>query len=380
MGDTKKEYFSLDPFGNPLPQGMFYRQGVYYAYKRANGLRLKMSTGKRDFKSALRRYHEIMQSWNDGESGWAKQAIPTLEEYWREVYRPLVTVKKKTPIPKQPEKYRDDYLMVHVLGVLGRTPLDRINSLQCEQWARKRRASFYSFKEGGKRYKVTEGTVGREMSLLQTMFKRALAEDLIERNPWVGVERGEGEIRDRVLTLEEQAKIESVLRPTLKRWFIFLLGTGLRIQELCSADPREVSFAPGRHFIRVTRKSRGLKKTVSCVPLIDPHLLDLVQEQLSEKGELWPRAQNTYRVSLATACAKVGVEGVSPHTLRHTFATRYLQGGGDVYHLSKILGHASVKTTEKIYAHLLPEDLQSLSQGINLGLQGPRVVAFKREA
>lgn len=76
------------------------------------------------------------------------------------------------------------------------------------------------------------------------------------------------------------------------------------------------------------------------------------------------------------------MEHISPHRMRHTFATRYLQGGGDIYVLSKILGHSSVAVTEKVYAHLLAADLLSRSRHVQLGLQKPegKVLPLKREA
>jgi hypothetical protein len=52
--------------------------------------------------------------------------------------------------------------------------------------------------------------------------------------------------------------------------------------------------------------------------------------------------------------------------LGHTFGTRWLQAGGDIYKLSKILGHSSVAVTEAHYAHLLKEDLVAASQQIKI--------------
>ena len=56
----------------------------------------------------------------------------------------------------------------------------------------------------------------------------------------------------------------------------------------------------------------------------------------------------------------------TPHVLRHTFGTRWLQAGGDIYKLSKILGHSSVAVTEAHYAHLLKEDLVAASQQVKI--------------
>ena len=60
--------------------------------------------------------------------------------------------------------------------------------------------------------------------------------------------------------------------------------------------------------------------------------------------------------------------------LRHTFGTRWLQAGGDIYKLSKILGHSSVAVTEQHYAHLLKEDLVAASEQVKIPV-APRPVA-----
>jgi len=59
---------------------------------------------------------------------------------------------------------------------------------------------------------------------------------------------------------------------------------------------------------------------------------------------------------------------ISPHVCRHTFATRYLQRGGDIYTLSRILGHASVSVTERHYAHLVNTDIVELSRHVLAGI------------
>ena len=69
---------------------------------------------------------------------------------------------------------------------------------------------------------------------------------------------------------------------------------------------------------------------------------------------------------LAEGSARAKISSITPHVLRHTFGTRWLQAGGDIYKLSKILGHASVAVTEAHYAHLLTEELVAAGQQVKI--------------
>ena len=67
-------------------------------------------------------------------------------------------------------------------------------------------------------------------------------------------------------------------------------------------------------------------------------------------------------------CGKLAITDVrcSPHTLRHTFAVSYLRAGGNLFYLSKILGHTSVKTTERYLQSLQVGDLQVVHDRLSL--------------
>jgi integrase len=71
---------------------------------------------------------------------------------------------------------------------------------------------------------------------------------------------------------------------------------------------------------------------------------------------------------LAEGSARAKIPSLTPHVLRHTFGTRWLQAGGDIYKLSEILGHSSVAVTEAHYAHLLKEDLVVASQQVRISV------------
>jgi integrase/recombinase XerD len=59
-----------------------------------------------------------------------------------------------------------------------------------------------------------------------------------------------------------------------------------------------------------------------------------------------PLSRQSAWTVLTRAAATAGLDGVSPHTLRHSFATHLLDGGADVRVVQELLGHASVTTTQ----------------------------------
>lgn len=366
------ELYGNDPHGNTMPPGMFFRDGYYHVRKMVNGERRKRTTEKRDYKSALRRYNEIMVDWNNEKSGWKEKPpveVPTVSVWWLK-YRGAHVVGTKTPLPDDPEKYRDDSLMIAFLRDHGSTKLDAFTPSDCAEWTQKRLASKWTRKVGGAEYSTKKSTVAREVQLIHTLFHAAIEDKLIPvDNPWKKTLKihGKYEKRDRVLTPDEQRKLLAVLSVQFQRFVLFLLGSGLRLGELRQVNESADLDFPKR-WVQVTRKTRGLDKKVQKVPLIDPLLLDILQEQLADCGELWHQNASGLRRRLAQASKKADIPHLSPHALRHTFATRYLQGGGDIYVLSKILGHANVGVTEKVYAHLLTEDLLLRSQHVKLGL------------
>lgn len=78
--------------------------------------------------------------------------------------------------------------------------------------------------------------------------------------------------------------------------------------------------------------------------------------------------QRNYQRDFKGLCKELKLVGVrcSPHTLRHTFAVNYLRAGGNLFYLSKILGHTSVKTTERYLQSLNVSDFQAVHNGLSI--------------
>ncbi|MBI2763492.1 MAG: tyrosine recombinase [Chloroflexi bacterium] len=153
-----------------------------------------------------------------------------------------------------------------------------------------------------------------------------------------------------------------------------LYAAGLRITEALGLDLEDLSFEGG--FVRVIGK--GDKERL--VPVGDialgvlgewiagprAALLGLARISpddggplfMGERGRRWARQQAWAAVKRAAAAAGLP-DRVSPHTLRHSFATHLLEGGADLRIVQELLGHASISTTQ-LYTHLTGERIREV--------------------
>ena len=171
-----------------------------------------------------------------------------------------------------------------------------------------------------------------------------------------------GAIRTRSITgLRNRAMVES------------MLGAGLRVSEVVALRPTDVDLEEGT--VRVNR-GKGAKDRV--VPIDDDTTawLQAWAEKRAARGlnsrqrffcgirKLGtPLAIRTVQGSIKRLANRAGIEkNVTPHTLRHTYATSMLRRGLSLRDVQTLLGHASVATTE-IYLHVDPEDLREKVQG-----------------
>lgn len=150
------------------------------------------------------------------------------------------------------------------------------------------------------------------------------------------------------------------LRPSFRNafrtWALIhlLLDTGCRIDEVLSLKLANVDL----ENLLVTVRGKGNK--IRRVPLSTEcrKVLFRYRQTVLKKGTVSEfffcsrygsalTYRNTYR-DIKNLCQKAGVEGehVHPHAFRHKFAVSYIRNGGDIYRLSRILGHTSISTTQ----------------------------------
>ncbi len=214
-----------------------------------------------------------------------------------------------------------------------------------------------------------KSTQARVLSSLRSFFGYLQLIDHIESSPLEFIESPSPSRKlPDVLSLPEIDRIVAAIDPsTVKglrdRAIIELLySCGLRVSEACSLRISDLYFGEG--YIRVIGK--GDKQRLVPINPLARERIQLYLEQRENKGNvdilfLNNRGAALTRVMIFTllkgAAADAGVQKrVSPHTLRHSFATHLLEGGASIRQVQEMLGHENIVTTE-IYTHLNGEKL-----------------------
>jgi len=177
---------------------------------------------------------------------------------------------------------------------------------------------------------------------------------------------------DRLLNAPEGIKLESLRDKAL---LTTLFSTGMRVSELCALDRDkidskrgEVSIRGKGSKIRVVFLSDDAKNILSDYlnkrPDTDEALFIRVphSKNFSKEADLrlTPRSIQRIVEKYATKAGIVG-KNVSPHTLRHSFATDLLRNGADIRSVQALLGHSSVTTTQ-IYTHVTDKQLREVHE------------------
>ena len=145
-----------------------------------------------------------------------------------------------------------------------------------------------------------------------------------------------------------------------------LYASGMRVSELVSLNLNDVDLVGG--FVRCFGKGhkeriipiapRAAQAVDDYLKELRPRLIHSPEEPalfLNARGERLTR-QGLWQI-LKEYAKSVGLEGITPHTLRHSFATHMLSGGADLRSVQELLGHANISTTQ-VYTHLTTDHIR----------------------
>jgi integrase/recombinase XerC len=209
-----------------------------------------------------------------------------------------------------------------------------------------------------------KSSVSRKLAAIRSFFRFQVRRGSVAKNPAELIATPKKENRlpfhlniDQVTTLVEAPQDGESYAPRDRAILEMLYSCGLRVSELTGLAIGDLDLAGG--MVRVLGK--GGKERI--VP-VGSRALEAVREYLVERGELagsGPLFLNTRgsrinrrsvaRIVDAHVLRIAAFKRISPHVLRHTFATHMLEGGADLRAIQELLGHASLSTTQK-YTHV----------------------------
>ncbi len=209
-----------------------------------------------------------------------------------------------------------------------------------------------------------KSSIGRKLAAIRSFFRFLLRRGVIVKNPAELIATPKKEQRlpfhldiDQATSLMETPDDEQKHALRDRAILELLYSSGLRVSELTGLDIGELDLGAG--MVRVTGK--GGKERI--VP-VGSRALEALQKYLDERSGdtarealfLNSRGGRINRRSVARivdlhVMRIAAFKRISPHTLRHTFATHMLEGGADLRAIQELLGHASLSTTQK-YTHV----------------------------
>ncbi len=290
--------------------------------------------------------------------------MATQQKKWVETarrYRTYIKVEKRLSENSVEAYMRDLEQFAHFVLVKWDVPPRKVEREMVERYLE------WLYDEGREK-----SSQARMLSGIRSFFNYLLLNDEIQSSPAEDISAPKaGRTLPDVLTTDEIDRlISSIEVDTVKgrrdRAIVEVLySCGLRVSELITLRVSDLFFGEG--YIRVIGK--GDKQRL--VPISD-----LARERISlyldERKAAKPneevlflnnRGKQLTRVMIFTilrqAALRAGIEKkISPHTLRHSFATHLLEGGAGIRQVQELLGHESILTTE-IYTHLEAEHLRS---------------------
>jgi integrase/recombinase XerD len=225
----------------------------------------------------------------------------------------------------------------------------------------------------GRGYAAT--TVARKVAAVKSFFSFMVAEGVIKDNPTQGVASAKvGKSLPKPISIAqvhrllEQPTKQSTPEAKRDRAMLELLyASGMRVSELVSLNLADLDTEGG--FVRCFGKGhkerlipihgRAVLAVKEYLTEVRPHLAHDSEEKalfLNRRGERLTR-QGLWQILKGYAkSAELGTE-ITPHTLRHSFATHMLSGGADLRSVQELLGHANISTTQ-VYTHLTTEHVR----------------------
>lgn len=212
-------------------------------------------------------------------------------------------------------------------------------------------------------------SIARKLAALKTFYHWLVREHIVERDPTLDLERPKlPRGLPKVLNQGEVARLVEGQRDLRDRAILELLyAGGLRVSELTFLNVVDCNFTTG--YVRCLgkgSKERLVPLSATALKAIETYVMNLrskIRSRATEKALFLNYAgrrltrQAIWKV-VKDAAKTAGIsKDITPHTLRHSFATHLLENGADLRAVQEMLGHADISTTQ-LYTHVSKRHLK----------------------
>jgi len=138
-----------------------------------------------------------------------------------------------------------------------------------------------------------------------------------------------------------------------------LLNTGVRISELITLENKDLNL--DEKYIRIQAKNSKNRIPRKCFFNDDTkkYLIEYLDSKENKSGKIFDICGSSIAKKITKIIKKCNIDkNVTPHTLRHTFATLSIKNKTSLFVVSKSLGHKNLATTSNIYVHVIDDDLK----------------------
>ncbi len=223
--------------------------------------------------------------------------------------------------------------------------------------------------------KYNSKTISRHISSLRSFFKYLKVNNIIEDNPCSLVSNPKLDKKlPKYLNFEDTEKLLNAFDNNnyigLRNSLILemLYSTGMRVSEICNVKMSDISI----YNKSITVTGKGNKERIvyfgsKCLNLLNEYLKKSYKKLNVNNSEYLFLSKTGKKIndreirSIVDSASKIaGIElKISPHVLRHTFATHMLTDGADLRSVQELLGHENLSTTQ-IYTHLTDEKIRNV--------------------
>jgi len=241
------------------------------------------------------------------------------------------------------------------------------------------RDDVWAFMEGLRKRGFARTSIARKQSAIRQLYKFLAREGLTETDPTTDIDPPRQERRiphfltrdecDRLLAAPDLST-ERGLRDAAMLYLLY--ATGLRVSELVSLRLQDIHWeAEALRTIGKGDKERVVPVAKAALDLVQRYVMDIRPRYAVRADDdsvfLNHRGRRLSRVGFWKIIKQHALEAdirrdVSPHVLRHSFATHLLEGGADLRAIQEMLGHADLSTTE-VYTHTSDVHLRETYEG-----------------